>query len=179
MKIPALALGLTFVGTIPSAFASSGASDCPGFGAGAVNPETADHFYRDRALAVMRAAIAGDTATLASQVRPDARYAIWRGDYSTSARQVGVPGAVEMARDLKPVSWQFQTASSGPLSVVPVKCEWSVTLLFRTADARLGVLMKFEFQDGRLIKASGHEVILSEASLRPAPWPLGPKPEAD
>lgn len=99
-------------------------------------------------------------------VAPAAEFEIWRGDYSTSARKVGTAGAIEMAHDLRPVSFQFQTLTTGPVSVISDVCKWSVELLFRTDDAQLGVVMKFDFLDGRLIGARGDQFALSEGSIR-------------
>ena len=70
-----------------------------------------------------------------------------------------------MIGDLKAVSFQTYTVNTGPITVTPLKCTWSVTLLFRTSDPARGVSMKFDFADGLLIKARGDQVELTEGNV--------------
>jgi hypothetical protein len=132
----------------------------------------ADLIFAVRALEIIRTALDGDEAGLVTLVSPDAEFQIWRGDYTTSARSRGVEGAVEMVRDLDPVSYQISVGSHGPIAIDLTQCAYDVTLLFRTneldtgAEPNTGVVLEFAFTDGLLVTATGYEVALFDGIVR-------------
>jgi hypothetical protein len=71
-----------------------------------------------------------------------------------------------MVRDVKPIRFQTSATVQGPIAIVSSKCAWSVQVLFRTEQPNAGVTVKFDFIDGLLIRAEGHEVKLAEGSVR-------------
>lgn len=147
--------------------AEAAPANCLGFENGPASEVDVDHIYSDRAVTIVRLALANDVAALTPLIRSDADVSIWRGDYNTSARQKGVAGVIEMVDDLKPVSFQTYTVRTGPIVVDLVSgCGWSVDLLWRTSDPLEGVLMSFSFEDGELIKARGNQVSITEGNVR-------------
>lgn len=142
------------------------AAICPGFEGGSASQIDADRFYVERALDVMRAAARKDTDALRTVVAEEARFEIWRGDYTTSARRIGPDGAVEMVQDVKPIRFEAQSVAMGPIEFVPDGCSWAVDLLFRTDQPLEGVRVRFSFRDGKLISAVGNAVQLIEGEFR-------------
>lgn len=142
------------------------AAACPGFEGGRASRVEADRFYVDRALSVVRAASENDTAALSVVVADDARFEVWRGDYTSSARSSGPVGAIQMVQDVRPVWFEAQSVANGPISYLPFPCTWEVALLFRTGQPREGVSVRFSFLDGRLTSAVGHAVTLLEGNVR-------------
>lgn len=141
------------------------AKECLGFGSAPSSPEEVDRFYALRAVEIVRASLNGDRKKLDGMVSPGATFAIWRGDYATGGRSVGVNGAIEMARDLKPENYRISVKSVGPIAVAPSACTWDAFVAFTTTTASEGVTMKFSFSDGLLVKADGHQVTLTEGRL--------------
>ncbi|MEG3152052.1 hypothetical protein U1769_19355 [Sphingomonas sp. ZT3P38] len=139
---------------------------CPGFAEGNASPGAVDRFYVARAVTIVRAGLAADTATLATLVSPDAAFATWRGDYAIGGRETGVAGTVAWARDLNPSRFESSIDQRGPISVATPNCRQTARILFGTRDAGTGVNVTFEFLDGLLVRATGREVILVEGEIR-------------
>lgn len=142
-------------------------ASCPGFveGKGTV-PAEVDRFYANRAVSIVRAGLDADEAALGALVSPDATFETWRGDYTSGSRQGGATGAVIWSRDLNSTNFETLIDRRGLISVTPLKCEWSATVLFRTQQAETGVRATFKFVDGMLIQTVGHEVVLIEGKVR-------------
>jgi hypothetical protein len=148
-----------------AAEANAKGSSCPGFVDGQASQFDADEFYANRAISIVRAALKNDAASLDSLVAAQAKFAISRGDYTTSARDSGVRGIMEMVRDVKPTGFQTSTTLRGPLSVLIEKCAWTAQVTLRTAKSDEGVVVKFDFVDGLLVQGTGHQVKLAEGDL--------------
>lgn len=167
MQSMLLALAALLIATIAPEQAIARPLSCPGFPEETgSSPNEIDSFYAVRAAAIVRAGLASDMATLGIFVSPKARFATWRRDYSTGGRQIGAAGATEWAQDMAPSRFESLIDQPGPISITPLKCERTTTLLFRTRAAGKGVNVTFEFRDGLLVQATGHEVLLLEGDLR-------------
>ena len=151
---------------VSSAPVAGEAAACPGFEGGRASRIEIDRFYVDRALGVVRAASANDTAVLSVAVADEARFEVWRGDYTSSARSTGPAGAIQMVEDVGPVRFEAQSIATGPIYYIPARCAWEVALLFRSDQSREGVSVTFRFLDGRLTSAVGHAVTLLEGNVR-------------
>ena len=143
--------------------ANAEVASCPN---GRTSPFDLDQFYAKRAITVVQAALRNDPATLDALVAPQARFEVWRGDYTTSARRHGVPGLLEMVRDVGPTGFLISTVRPGPVAVSGAKCAWSASVLFRTERRSAGVAVKLDFVDGILVRAMGNEVALTEGHFR-------------
>jgi hypothetical protein len=124
-----------------------------------------NRFYADRVVSIVRAGLDGDKQALGALVSPIAKFAIWRGDNGLG-RQVGVAGAIEMARSLAGTRFQTMTNRPGPISISAKKCEWSAIVLFHTRKPETGFNVTFKFVDGLLVEAEGHEVDIYEGDVR-------------
>jgi hypothetical protein len=160
------ALGIVCIGPTP-ALASE--TSCAGFPDRSY-PVDVNRFYADRAIAVIKAGLGGDQAKLGALVYPTARFLIWRGDFGVG-RQLGIAGAIEMARNMAPTRFESITIRPGPISISSSKCEWSTTVLFRTQQAETAFNVAFKFVDGLLVEAYGHEVDRYESNVRFPPFP--------
>jgi hypothetical protein len=139
---------------------------CPGFELGGSNRSDIDEFYVGRALQIIQFANQEDRVSLAKLVAPEAKFELWRGDYTSSARQLGADGAIEWTRDLKPQRFQTGSPVEGPFAYLATEdCVWSVSILFRGGDAQTNVETAFSFRDGWLIAVRGHEVRLIEGDV--------------
>jgi hypothetical protein len=164
MKGFVLVSAAVWVAWIAPAKASNINPSCAGFLAGS-SPLDVNRFYADRAVSIVRAGLDGDNKTLGALVSPIAKFALWRGD-NAIGRQVGVAGAIEMARSLAGTRFQTMTNRPGPISISAVKCEWSAIVLFRARQPETSMNVTFKFVDGLLIEAEGHEVDLYEGDVR-------------
>ena len=154
------------IATIASGQAGAKQVSCPGFAEGkGSSPTEVDRFYAERATAIVRAALISDTATVSTLVSPRAQFSTWRGDNATGSRKNGTAGAIEWARDLDPSGFESLINRPGPISIVTLKCEQTTTVLFRTRVAGTGVNVTFKFVGGRLVQATGHEVLLLEGDV--------------
>ena len=163
MRTLILALA-TLVTLVAPAKASAKATSCAGF-LERSSPIDVNRFYATRAIDIVRAGLDGDKKSLDVLVSPIARFELWRGDTGTG-RQGGVAGAIEMARNLAPTRFQTVSDRPGPISISPVKCEWTTFLLLRTQQPNTGINVRFKFVDGLLLEAVGHEVDLYEGDVR-------------
>ena len=161
-----IVIGIAALFFITSSPVVSESAPCPGFENGQVSRIDADSFYVQRVLSILRAASREDMTTLNSLVASDARFEIWRGDYTSSARETGPSGAIQMARDVNPLVFEAQSAATGPISVMPTQCSWEITILFRSDQPSQGVSIKFDFRDGALASATGSGVALIEGNVR-------------
>jgi len=141
-------------------------ASCPGFAKGGSSPLQVERFYAELAVAIVQAGLADDKTKLGKLVSPNAKFSTGRGDYSTGGRQSGVSGAIEWSRDLTPSKFESFIERPGPITMTTIKCEMATTILFRTRDATTGVKAVFKFVDGRLIEASGQEVIILDGDVR-------------
>lgn len=117
---------------------------------------------------MLRAALADNRNALAALVAPDAKFALWRGDYASSARSPGPPGAILFAKDLKGERFEVASPVLGPVYYPAnfTDCTWKMTVLFRTQVAGKGVSVEFAFRDGLVTSATGHEVVLLSGDIR-------------
>ena len=156
-----------FVLGLPPVQATAKQRACPGFPEGsATSPTEVDRFYLARAVAIVRAGLAGDTATLGTLISPDATFFTWRGDYATGGRKSGVAGAIAWAKDLNPSRFESAIDQLGAIAVTPSACEQTTRILFRTPDAAKGVTVTLEFVEGQLVRASGRELLLVDGDIR-------------
>lgn len=139
---------------------------CPGFEGEQASRIDADTFYIQRVLSILSAASREDATILSSLVAGDARFEIWRGDYTSSAREVGPAGAIQMVRDVNPLRFEAQSAATGPIRFIPTQCSWEITVLFRSDQPSQGVSIHFSFRDGILASATGSGVALIEGNVR-------------
>ena len=160
--LAALALLLSSLGSA----AASTRPTCPGIENGRASRVETDQIYDRRAVQMVRAALLNDDRELSVYVAPDARFELWRGDYSSSARSRGILGAIEFARDLNPVHFEVASVQPGPIVALVPDCKWSVTVLFRTSEAARGVSVRFDFEDGLVTVATGNEVALLSGNVR-------------
>lgn len=138
---------------------------CPGFEGGSPTPREIEQFYATRAIDIVRAATSGDVKKLEGMVAPAATFVVWRGDYTSSARDRGVKGAVELARDIKARRFQLSSIETGPLVITQSLCNHDVTILFESAEEFRGAVIKFSFNDGILVEATGNGVYLFEGDI--------------
>lgn len=71
-----------------------------------------------------------------------------------------------MARSLAATRFQTMKDLPGPNSISASNCEWSTIVLFRTHQPDKGINVTFQFTDGVLVEAEGHEVALYEGDVR-------------
>jgi hypothetical protein len=143
---------------------------CPGVVAGKSSPTEVESFYVERATNIIQAAVANDVSKLRGLVDPNAAFEVWQGD-SSHGRNIGVAGAIEMVRFIKPVGAQSAIPLSGPVWIaaspeIGLKCAWNATLLLRTEQAKKAFEIRFDFVDGQLSRAFGHQAILFETIVR-------------
>jgi hypothetical protein len=155
-----------FAAAPATATESNGRTSCPGIAHARGNSVEIDRFYARRATLIVRAALSQDLPTLDAQVDRRAHFALWRGDFSSSGRDEGSAGAIEFARDLRPVRFELASVQPGPISVLVPDCRWSVTILFRTPQTEVGVSVRFDFREGRLTSATGSQVAILEGEIR-------------
>ena len=167
MKIALIGLASLMMIAPCNAIAGHAGSLCSGIEYGVSSPSDVDQYYAARAAEILQFAKQEDTSSLVALVAPEAKFNLWRGDYTTSARQSGPEGAIELARDLKPKHFLLWSPQSGPIAISGTpECKWSVSILSRGNDARSDFEMKFDFRDGLLVAAEGHQVALVESDVR-------------
>ncbi|MGE0179975.1 MAG: hypothetical protein AB7O91_09175 [Sphingomonas sp.] len=54
----------------------------------------------------------------------------------------------------------------GPIVFIPDRCDWEVSVFFRSDQAEEGVSVQFSFRDGLLVSAVGHSVAIREGNVR-------------
>jgi hypothetical protein len=157
-----LAMGLA----VP-AYADVTPTSCAGF-----EPDSSaldvDTFYAKRAVSIVDAGSKGDRDVLQTLVAPTASYEIWRGDATIASRRRGAAGVVEMAAALRANRFQFVIPMPGPVTISPTphECAWSTSVLFRGGQPSEGVLLRFDFVDGKLVRGTGKTVSISEGDVR-------------
>jgi hypothetical protein len=139
---------------------------CPGFGTGWASPSEVKQFYADRAVEIVRAAFARDEKALGEMISPAAKFEIWRGDYTSSAREIGVQGMLQMARDVKPSRYRIAIPLSGPISISSNPCHHDAAVIFDTERDAESVEIVFSFVDGKLAAAKGNAARLTQGSIR-------------
>ena len=122
------------------------AAVCPGTETN--DARAADYFYAQRGVTIIRAAKAGDMATLETLVAPRARFDGFPGD----PVQWGPLGAIEMAKGAVGTDALFYTNPSSPIDMPSHMCEWQVALDYRLAPNKM-FKMDLWFRDGLLVKA--------------------------
>ena len=144
--------------------AEAQSTSCPGVRHGAPRGEI-ERYFALRAVQIMQAGIAGDTARLRTMVSPQATFAIWRGD-AGGGRLKGADGVIEMVRQLQPRGYQFTAGFDGPIAVTRFSCSAQADVLVRVEGDLPGVAMKFTFEDDILVSVTGSYVNLVEGSFQ-------------
>ena len=118
-----------------------------------------------RAINIVKAGLAGDMGSLNALVSPSAQFTVWRGD-SGKGRGTGSAGAVDMAQDIHPTTFQTSVVRAPVyVSISALKCEWSTFVLLRTQRPETGFRVEFKFADGLLVSAEAQEVALFEGDV--------------
>lgn len=113
------ALLLGFSGNLAESGTASACHNVPHRGASAVE---IDQSYAERVIGILRAALSNNVGLLRTSVAPHARFELWRGDYSSSARHHGPRGAIEFVRDLQPAGIQLTSVRHGPRLIMAADC---------------------------------------------------------
>ena len=150
-------------------FSAVAAAPCPGVVEGKSSPTDVEQFYAERAVDIVKAAAANDGATLGKLVAPAFTFELWQGD-NALGRKTGVAGAIEMVGFIKPVAAQSAIPVSGPVWIASApeqgpKCARNATLLLRTDQTDRAYEIRFDFAEGRLSRAHGHQAVVVESTF--------------
>ena len=115
--------------------------------------------YGSRSVSIIKQALAGDRESLSQTVDSDAKFIIFAGDVGIGPRSKGIDAVVEFARQLEPRSYQFSTASAGPISMSPCGSV-EIDLTFARDAHSDAVIATFQYQDGVLIGVTGSHIKL-------------------
>ncbi|KHK92987.1 hypothetical protein [Novosphingobium malaysiense] len=170
MKCAWLGLTVFSISLAAPLAAFSDTETCPGFVRGASTQPDIDRTYAARAVSIMAAGLKNDARALSALVSPNAQFTVWHGDAAYSPRDGrkrlgGVGGGIQFAHHVNPDRFQIVTIQSGPISVAPVKCEWSVNVLFLDQRHDAGISIAFKFVDGLLVEATGHQTVLYQGDV--------------
>jgi hypothetical protein len=160
-----------------SAQAEGRAVACPGFEDRGASPEDADGFYILRSIDVLRAGLAGDLAKLRTLVSPKAEFYVWRADTGGSPRRdapgalgretiYGPEAAIWLARHIIPRRYAASADWNPIISVRPLRCRWSVTLLLTSEKRDEGYRITFDFVDGMMTSGKARFVAIFEGEIR-------------
>lgn len=153
--------------------AAAQAEPCPGYSSSGITSITdLDRFYGEQAIAVLRAGMMRDNASLDALVRPDVAIDVWRGDTVWSPRgedrnTLGRGDAViALTNLLRPRSFTLLLAQPGPIGLMNSdRCERAIKLIVAMTEPGQAASLDFTFRDGKLASITGWQMGLVEGSL--------------
>jgi hypothetical protein len=111
--------------------------------------------FTQRAVDIVRAAMAADRATLTRLVSSSATFVLWRGDAGTG-QEVGVEGALAFAQHMNAVHFESFVFFGGPISTDPCGVQ-EAKLWFLGASGERSFEVRFRFNGGLLVAVEGQE----------------------
>jgi hypothetical protein len=119
--------------------------------------------YDARSAEIIQASLDRDFGRLARMVAPTAEFTIFHGDVGNGPRIRGPKAAVEFAKQLAATDYAF-TTSAGPL-LMDVCGTVIAELTVTGRDKNEATIIRFEFLNGTLIKATGAGVKLTRGKF--------------
>jgi hypothetical protein len=165
---------MTFIGAVlAAASGASGTSPHPdpvssfqctlGGSASIKNVKVVADAYGWRSVTIMEAALAGDASRLSKMVDPKAKFTLFQGDVGNGPRSSGPEAAIEFARLVKPVRYQFATGS-GPFSTDPCGAE-SIDVTLDEQHPGTAAIATFKYEHGLLVVVTAGDVDVVRGDL--------------
>jgi hypothetical protein len=120
--------------------------------------------YAERTVAIIKAALSGDAASLDAIVAPGANFVVFHGDVGIGPRSAGADAAIAFVRQLAPTHYSVTAGSAGPFSTDPCGPR-KVDVSFRSAKPGEATIARFSFERGLLTAVKGSSVAVLEGNL--------------
>ena len=123
--------------------------------------------YGQRSIAIVRAALTGDTNSLGRMVAPSARFTLFRGDVGAGSRLTGADAAVEFVGGISPASYQYATAPTMPSLADPCG-ETAAEVMLTGQRPGEAVLATFRYRAGLLAEVDARHIDVTRGDFASA-----------